>query len=65
MKGGPIRDLEAPMDRILTLYRDREPLDSLGRKARARAECHTWEHYGRRLDRLMQRFMAETGACSS
>jgi hypothetical protein len=65
MKGGPTRDLEALMDRILTLYRDRERLDSPGRKARARAECHTWAHYGRRLDRLMQRFIAETEACSS
>ena len=61
----PIRDLEALMDRILTLYRDRERLDSLGRKARARSGCHTWEHYGRSLDRLMQRFIAEMGACSS
>ncbi|MCH9050404.1 MAG: glycosyltransferase family 4 protein [Proteobacteria bacterium] len=61
----PIRDVEALMDRILRLYRDRELLDSMGRKARARAECHTWEHYGRSLDRLVQRFMAETGACSS
>ena len=61
----PIRDLEALMDRILRLHRDREPLDSPGCKARARAECHIWEHYGRRLDRLVQRFIAETGACSS
>lgn len=65
MKGGPIRDLEAPMDQILRLHRSREPLDSLGRKAPARAECYTWAHYGRSLDRLMQRFIAETGACSS
>ncbi len=65
MKGGPIRDLEALMDRNLRLYLDRYLLDSLGRKARARAGCHTWEHHGRRLDRLVQRFIAETGACSS
>ena len=61
----PIRDVEALMDRILRLYRDRELRAEMGRKARARAECHTWEHYGRSLDRLVQRFMAETGACSS
>ena len=65
MKGGPIRDLEALMDRILRLHRDRERLDSPGCKARARAGYHTWEHHGRSLDRLVQRFMAETGACSS
>ena len=65
MKGGPIRDLEAPMDQILRLHRSREPLGSPRRKARARAECHTWAHYGRSLDRLMRRFIAETGACSS
>ncbi len=65
MKGGPTRDLEALMDRILRLYRSRELLDSLGRKARARAECHIWEHHGRSPDRLVQRFIAETGACSS
>ena len=53
------------MDQILRLHRSRETLDSPGRKARARAECHIWEHYGRRLDRLVQRFIAETGACSS
>lgn len=53
------------MDQILRLHRSRETLDSLGRKARARAECHIWEYYGRRLDRLVQRFIAETGACSS
>jgi glycosyltransferase involved in cell wall biosynthesis len=61
----PIRDVEALMDRILRLYRDRDLRTEMGRKARARAECYSWEHYGRRLDRLLQRFMAETGACSS
>ncbi|MCH9050521.1 MAG: hypothetical protein IIA72_05500 [Proteobacteria bacterium] len=53
------------MDRILRLHRSRELLGSPGRKARARAECYTLERYGRSLDRLVQRFMAETGACSS
>jgi len=29
------------------------------------AACHVWQRHGRSLDRLVQRFIAETGACSS
>lgn len=54
-----IRDVEALMDRILQLYSDRALRRSMAKKARARAEGHSWRHYRDRMDGFLQRALAD------
>jgi starch synthase len=51
----PIRDVEALMERIDALTRDRERLKAFAVAARRRAEEHDWDHYAAGFERLLAR----------
>jgi starch synthase len=53
----PIRDVETLMEKILVLYQDRELRETMGQKARKRAENFTWKNYRRRLCDLVEDFV--------
>jgi glycosyltransferase involved in cell wall biosynthesis len=57
----PIRDVEALMAKIETLYRDRAQRVDMAVKARARAEEFTWAQYRTRLVAYFDRFLAGRG----
>lgn len=52
----PIRDVEALMARIETLYRDPALRAAMGQAARARACEFTWAHYRARLNLYLDKF---------
>jgi glycosyltransferase involved in cell wall biosynthesis len=52
----PIRDIEALMERIERLYRDRDLRAAMARAARERATEFTWAHYRARLNLYVDRF---------
>ena len=49
----PIRDVDGLIDKISILYHDRALRESMGKKARIRAEQFTWENYRKELSELM------------
>jgi glycosyltransferase involved in cell wall biosynthesis len=52
----PIRDVEALMERIERLYRDRNLRAAMAAAARQRAAEFTWAHYRARLNRYVDSF---------
>jgi glycosyltransferase involved in cell wall biosynthesis len=52
----PIRDIDALVDRIERLYRDKALRAQMAQAARQRATEFTWAHYGERLNRYVDRF---------
>jgi glycosyltransferase involved in cell wall biosynthesis len=52
----PIRDIEALMERIEHLYRDKDLRATMAQAARRRATEFTWAHYRERLNRYIDRF---------
>jgi glycosyltransferase involved in cell wall biosynthesis len=55
----PIRDIEALMEKIEVLYRDRNLKEEMSLKSRQRAECFTWQHYRHRLAECVKSFLEE------
>lgn len=60
----PLRDVEALMERIATLYRDRERRRAMAVTARARAEQFTWDHYRARLGAAIESWCGGSAANS-
>lgn len=54
----PIRDVEALMEKIERLYRDRDLRTAMALSARARACEFTWAHYRARLNRYIDGFVS-------
>jgi alpha-maltose-1-phosphate synthase len=58
----PIRDIDALMDRIERLYRDKALRAAMAQAARQRASEFTWAHYRARLNLYIDRFALRAGA---
>lgn len=58
----PIRDVEALMERIERLYRNKELRATMAQAARRRATEFTWAHYRARLNLYIDRFALGSGA---
>ncbi len=55
----PIRNVEALMEKILLLYKDRDLRKSMSKKVRERAESFTWITYRQTLGKLVRGFIEE------
>nr|WP_026183026.1 glycosyltransferase family 4 protein [Methanothermococcus thermolithotrophicus] len=48
----PTQDVEALKEKILFFYNNRNKIEEFGKRARKKAEQHTWENYGKRVNEI-------------